>query len=108
MAENARVRAARIRLALAEQGLTFSDIDRRNPSFYPGQARNAAYDPNEAGEVAISRALGVTPQELWPERFDPTGVRLVPQPRANYRPRPSKAASPKSGDALAKAAGART
>jgi Ner family transcriptional regulator len=80
--------AARLKFELAMRGLTCAQIERRH-RLYKGQCRKALYEPDEAGERAIAQALGQTPQELWPERFDPTGVRLIPQPRANYRTRSS-------------------
>ncbi len=79
-------RAARIRALLADRGLSLTALDRRE-GLYAGQTQNALYEPDQAGEDAIAKALGKAPQELWPERFDATGVRYVPQPRENYRAR---------------------
>jgi Ner family transcriptional regulator len=79
-------RAARIRAMLADRGLSLTALDQRE-RLYPGQTQNALYEPDQAGESAIAQALGKTPQELWPERFDATGIRYVPQPRENYRAR---------------------
>lgn len=93
MADPRKVRAQKILYLLAQKGLTCSAIDRDNPDFYAGQARSALHEPNEAAEKAIAEALGMTPQELWPERFNPIGTRFLPQPRENYMRRPSKATS---------------
>lgn len=79
-------RAARIRALLADRGLSLTALDQRE-GLYAGQSQNALYEPDQAGEGAIAKALGKPPQELWPERFDPTGVRFIPQPRQNYRAR---------------------
>jgi Ner family transcriptional regulator len=80
------LRAADIKYRLAQRGLTCAELERRN-DLYEGQCRNALYEPNEEGETAIAIALGINPQEIWPERFDATGIRFIPQPRSNYRPR---------------------
>lgn len=79
-------RAAKIKYELAVRGLTCSELDRRH-DLYRGQCANALYEPDEAGERVLANAIGQSPQDLWPERFDPTGERLIPQPRANYRTR---------------------
>jgi lambda repressor-like predicted transcriptional regulator len=77
----------KIRLKLFEAGIKTAYIDRQF-NLYAGQANDALFEPNEAGEKAIAKALNTTPQALWPHRFNKrTGERLSPQPRTNYRPR---------------------
>lgn len=77
-------RSALIKYELALRNLTLTELERRH-GLYKGQCVTALRDPDEAGERVIAAALGQTPQEIWPERFDATGVRYKPQPRANYR-----------------------
>lgn len=89
MAQNAtpsNTRSAKIKYELALRSLTLAELERRH-GLYKGQCVNALARPDEAGERAIAKALGKPPQELWPERFDATGVRYVPQPSQNYRTR---------------------
>jgi lambda repressor-like predicted transcriptional regulator len=86
--KNGNERTARIKYELALRGLTCAQLDRRN-GLYAGQCVNAIREPDEDGERAIATALGQSPQQIWPERFDATGIRFIPQPRANYRPRGS-------------------
>jgi Ner family transcriptional regulator len=83
-----QVRAAKIKLRLIERGLTCTELERRN-CLPAGACTNALYEPGTAGENAIAEALGIPPQDLWPERFDPEGFRYVPQPLGNYRMRGS-------------------
>lgn len=80
---------AKIRYALMRKGLKTSDID-RTFGLYRNQASDALFEPNEAGERAIAKALDTTPQKLWPHRFDAHGKRLNPQPRTNYRTRKTR------------------
>ncbi len=80
------LRAADIKYRLAQRGLTCAGLEREH-GLYEGQCRNALYEPNEEGETVLANALGINPQEIWPERFDATGIRFIPQPRSNYRPR---------------------
>ena len=79
-------RAAELKYKLAIHGVTCAALDRKN-GLYAGQCANALYEPDDAGERAIAKALGQTPQEIWPERFGRSGVRLIPQPPTNYRMR---------------------
>ncbi len=81
-----RDEAAKIRNALFRKRITLASIDRAN-NLPTATACNALYEPYEAGEVAIAKALGKQPHELWPSRYDKGGVRLSPQPAKNYRKR---------------------
>lgn len=76
-----------IRYLLNRAGLTFADIDRAS-GLAEGTCRKASRYPVLAGELAIAEALGRSPREIWPSRYDGAGVRLSPQPRANYAPAP--------------------
>jgi len=86
-------RAAKLKYMLAVRGLSCAELDRRR-GLYDGQCRKALYEPDEDGEQAIADALGEPPQTIWPERFDATGVRLLPQPRRNYRRREEASSRP--------------
>jgi Ner family transcriptional regulator len=90
-------RAAKIKYHLAELGLSCAELDRRN-RFYYGRCANTLHEPDEDGEGAIAKALGKLPQEIWPERYDATGVRFLPQPTGNYRMR-LKGESRRNGEA---------
>lgn len=80
---------ARIRYHLEEKaGVTYRDLDRAN-KLPDTTCAKAAGVPHEAGELAISQALGIPPFQIWPSRFSKSGRRLSPQPRKNYRRRPS-------------------
>lgn len=72
-----------IRYRLNRKGLTFADVDRAY-GLPEGSARRAARQPHIDGELAIAEMLSLSPRELWPSRFDVTGVRFRPQPSANY------------------------
>lgn len=81
-----RRRAARIKYELALRGLSLAALDRRH-KLRPTSCAHALYEPHEAAERAIAKAIGQPPQSIWPERFDALGVRLQPQPARNFRPR---------------------
>ena len=73
-----RVRQAlRIKQMLALKGLTLSDIDRQF-KLSRGTAGTTMREPNAAGEGAISAALAVSPETLWPDRYV-GGQRKSPQ-----------------------------
>jgi len=73
-----------IKFLLNGKGLTFSAVDRRS-GLKEGTARAAARRPHKDGEAAIAAVLGLRPVDLWPSRYRSDGVRLEPQPAANYR-----------------------
>lgn len=79
-----RIRQAqRIKSALERAGYRLRDIDRLY-GLKRCAAGRALSEPNEPAEKAIAEALGKEPAALWPERYDPSGNRLSPQPRSNY------------------------
>lgn len=47
--------------------------------------RHALRYPGHAAEVAIAKALGVDPEDIWPSRYDASGQSLHP-PRRLYVP----------------------
>lgn len=63
-----------VRAALAERGLTLSDLARRTgvaPSLFSYALRR----PNGRCELAIAAALGLAPAAIWPSRYHPSGAR---------------------------------
>jgi len=68
------------------KGWTFAQVDRAF-GLKSGTASKAAGYPHFHGELAIAEALGVSPRQLWPSRFEVSGGRLKPQPSKNYKPR---------------------
>ena len=78
-----------IKNALEMAGYKLSDVDRAF-NLPKASTSRCLYEPNEATEKAIARALGVHPKTLWKERYDQkTGQRLTPQPPENYERLPS-------------------
>lgn len=80
-------RAAKIKSDLYRRGFSLAGVDRAH-GLPLRSCADALRNPNGPAEKAIADALGVTPQALFPERYDKAGRRLTPQPRQNYR-RPS-------------------
>lgn len=77
-----------VRFLLNRKGLTFADVDRKH-GLKSGVARKTTRHPYLDGELALAEALGLSPRQLWPSRYDPrTGERLKPQPAENYTDRP--------------------
>lgn len=52
------------------------------PAHAPGAALRG---PHYGGELAIAEALGRSPREIWPSRYDEAGVR-VHLPRRHWKP----------------------
>ncbi|EGX99848.1 hypothetical protein AZA_19560 [Nitrospirillum viridazoti Y2] len=83
-----RERSIWVQAQLRLSNQSFSQIARDN-----GWSRvvvtNAMYVASNPQEVAIAAALGVSQQELFPERFDRNGIRLhvVRQNKAGRVPR---------------------
>lgn len=85
--------------ALRSRGVSLSAL-----SVQAGYTRTyfqqALHRPLATAEAAIAQALGLTPQQVWPERFDRAGRRL-PQRRpgrgAHHQPKDSAAAPPRNG-----------
>lgn len=61
-----------IKAALRKRGLSLSSVSRRL-GLDRDSARHALARPWPRVERAIARALGVTPQEIWPDRYDAAG-----------------------------------
>ena len=73
-----------IKAALEKRGLTLSDLDREH-SLPDGTCSAALRKPHAVGELIIAEALGLSPRQVWPSRYRDDGIRLRPQPAANYR-----------------------
>ncbi len=75
---------AKIKSLIALAGLTGTAIEQKF-GLYQGQVHETIRGPNARGEKAIAKALGQPAKTLWPDRYDQkTGLRLKPQPTANY------------------------
>ncbi len=70
---------------LNRAGWTFAAVD-RTFGLSVGTASKASGYPHLHGELAIAKALGLSPRQIWPNRYDPFGSRLKPQPAENYKP----------------------
>ncbi|MQP67499.1 hypothetical protein GE253_19415 [Niveispirillum sp. SYP-B3756] len=87
---------ADIKSTLEKRGLTLRCLDRAH-NLPLGTCSFTLREPHAVGEQVIAAALGVSPGELWPHRYRTDGVRLRPQPAANYRTPPQK---PKTSETL--------
>ncbi len=70
-----RERVAWVQYRLRLLGLTFTDLARAEGVSHRA-IRQALYSPSQYLEEVIARAIGLTSQELFPERFDASGRRL--------------------------------
>jgi len=75
---------SRIKYMLSLKGWTYADIDRKH-GFPDKTAAISSRYPHAGAEQAIAEVLGKRPEQIWPARYDKDGVRLKPQPAANYR-----------------------
>ena len=73
----------KVKYLLSKKGLKFVDIDKQF-GLREGVTRFALSKPNPKGEKALSKVLGISLKELFPERYDEQGNRLIPQPAKNY------------------------
>lgn len=76
-----------IKAALEKRGLSLSDLDRAG-QLPEGTCSATLRKPHALGELTIAEALGRSPRELWPSRYNPGGARKRPQPTENYSPAP--------------------
>ncbi|CAK0740471.1 Ner family transcriptional regulator [Azospirillaceae bacterium] len=71
------------------RGLSFTEIGRRE-GVSQQAVKSALWCPSQYLEEAIARAIGLTPQALFPERFDASGRRLHKSRQPNRStPRPA-------------------
>lgn len=76
-------RPEEIRYLLNRKGLTFADVA-RECDLPESTVRTATRKPSIEGEWAIAYFLDLPACKIWPSRYDANGVRLKPQPAANY------------------------
>jgi len=69
---------------LSIKGWTYAQIEREY-DLPETVVRKATVYPHAAGEKAIAEVLGKRPEQIWPSRYTEDGVRLKPQPSANYK-----------------------
>ena len=72
-----------IKYQLAKKGISFVGLDRKY-GLSRGICRIAVSSPHAKGEQVIADALGMKPQDVFPNRYDEYGNRLKPQPKAEY------------------------
>ncbi len=70
-----RERAAWVQYQLKLRGLTFTDLGRRE-GVSQQAVKSALYSASQYLEEAIAQAIGLSPELLFPERFDASGRRL--------------------------------
>ena len=77
--------AARIKYELAERGHTLTSLAKANGYHHTAGSRVLRV-PWPALETIIAAAIGVSPLEVWPDRYDPdTGVPKAYLPRQRRR-----------------------
>lgn len=75
-----------IKAAVRMKGMTLTGIGARaRPSLSRAQICRTLTRPFEMGERLIAKALGEHPRDIWPSRYDETGIRHKRQPLRNYR-----------------------
>lgn len=75
--------AAKIKYELAKKGLTLYATS-INAGLAKRTCSYAIANPHNNGELAISEALSIPPDIIWPSRYNDDGERLEPQPICNY------------------------
>lgn len=70
-----RERAAWVKFQLELRAMSFASIA-RGEGVSQRAVCQALWSPSQYLEEAIARAIGLTPQALFPERFDASGNRL--------------------------------
>ena len=62
--------------ALKKRGRTLAGLSVAH-AYHPTAAGKALKHPWPALEAIIAKEIGITPQEIWPSRYDTTGTPLV-------------------------------
>lgn len=78
-----RIPPEEILYRLARKGWRCVDIDRAY-GLKLGMSSMSVRLPHQDAELAVAEVLGLSPRQIWPERYDAFGSRLKPQPRQNY------------------------
>jgi Ner family transcriptional regulator len=58
--------------AVRKSGTSLRKLDLQN-GYRPGAMKNALHGPYPRAERIIAEQLGLTPQKIWPSRYDSTG-----------------------------------
>ena len=93
-----RERAVWVKYQLELRGLSFTEIGRRE-GVSQQAVKSALWSPSQYLEEEIAKTIGLTPQQLFPERFDEFGRRLH-----RSRPKHRSAAASQSNNQLHEAA----
>jgi len=78
LSETADWHPADVLAALKKRGHSLAGLSVAN-GYHPTAAGKALKQPWPAMEQLLAIAIGVTPQEIWPTRYEPDGS---PRPRA--------------------------
>ncbi|ELI5166530.1 maltose metabolism regulator [Salmonella enterica subsp. enterica serovar Enteritidis str. 648898 4-5] len=68
---------ADIKSALEKRGITLRDLSRQ-AGLSPDSLRNVFTRSWPRAERIIADALGITPQEIWPSRYDDMQIKMMP------------------------------
>jgi Ner family transcriptional regulator len=72
-----------IKAAVRKRGKTLIELSKA--SGHPaGTCSIALFRPHFAGELVIAEFLGVSPREIWPQRYDADGSYLHPKSEAHH------------------------
>ena len=63
-----------IKAAIRKRGMTLEALSLAN-GLHPSACMHALYRPAINAELVIAEFLGVSPRQLWPQRFEPDGRR---------------------------------
>ncbi|EEM0991996.1 transcriptional regulator [Salmonella enterica subsp. enterica serovar Typhimurium] len=68
---------ADIKSALEKRGITLRDLSRQ-AGLSPDSLRNVFTRSWPRAERIIADALGITPKEIWPSRYDDMQIKMMP------------------------------
>lgn len=68
---------ADIKSVLEKRGITLRDLSRQ-AGLSPDSLRNVFTRSWPRAERIIADALGITPQEIWPSRYDDMQIKMMP------------------------------
>ena len=65
-----------IRAAVQRQGMTLTELARRN-GLAENACRRVSYQPHYPAQEVIAAFLGMKPEELWPDRYPKRTARIL-------------------------------
>lgn len=75
-----------IKAAIRKRDITLEKLSTDNGLHFKA-CTMALFRPNYAAEVVIAEFLGVSPRQIWPQRYDGGGAYRHPRSRNNYNRR---------------------